>query len=39
MGWFMLATIPLGLISGLLWTIIWIVVKRRAQARAAKAHA
>ena len=34
MGWFMIATIPLGAISGLLWTITWIILKRRRMARA-----
>src|SRR5262245_3999606 len=31
MGWFMIATIPLGAIAGLLWTIIWIVLARRSK--------
>ena len=33
MGWFMIATIPLGAMAGLLWTIVWIVLKRRATNR------
>jgi hypothetical protein len=33
MGWFMIATIPLGACAGLLWTVTWIVLKRRAMAR------
>jgi hypothetical protein len=38
MGWFMIATIPLGAISGLLWTIIWIVLKRRSMLRTQNAQ-
>jgi hypothetical protein len=29
MGWFMIATLPLGLVAGLLWTVVWIVLRRR----------
>ena len=29
MGWFMIATIPLGLAAAVLWTVLWLVLRRR----------
>lgn len=34
MGWFMLATIPLGAISFVVWTLVWVFVRKRKEARA-----
>jgi hypothetical protein len=31
MGWFMIATLPLGLAAAVLWTVIWLVLRRRRQ--------
>ena len=28
MGWFMIATLPLGLAAGVLWTVVWLVLRR-----------
>ena len=29
MGWFMLATIPVGLVAFVIWTIVWVLVRQR----------
>lgn len=31
MGWFMIATIPLGLMAVVVWTLVWVVLARRAR--------
>ena len=29
-GWFMLATIPLGIAAAVIWTLVWLALRRRA---------
>ena len=32
MGWFMIATIPLGLVALVIWTVVWLILARKKKA-------